>query len=829
MTTVYPVYNKKDISDRPAKGSVVDPIDRDFKNVDVDRKLRFYGVATALRESRMPANQQIDSALAYVLTHSPVPTDQLSPDGQTLVQDTREILETLRAIVKEKNADELLQSFVWHTRAVDTDRAKKDPNEVLPVDQQKARDDARQATQHLRTLASLVLTNAEVRKLIEDFSVIGRDLLARGAVKVAEKTRPDEERLRRVDEPGPDSRFITAGGRQMGPDETPVPEARIPGTGYRVAQNPNQEIGQGTALKQPNGGIKSGDQAVDEAVSKKDELTEQAKPEAQWQREDVQDRVQEDTADDEPDVQTRTQRLQDKVAGVKGSLTGRVPQEHKDKANEHYNRVKNFLSEEYFPEERRDQLIFRLKKVIIECQTHEDYQGSIRWLLDYLEEYASHGRTLADHGKDSHQQLSSDPALQQAMSELRTLLERFANGMSLDVIGDAVRALYDDSQKDEDLRRWFQDVNNFVREALMQPGYVIDDGCNTCARDLREGGRRFYDEKYRGHFDNLSSSVTDWFSAWTNDPLNRRFGQDWARLTKDLLFDSEGSLKFKPELWMDIRRVILPSLMDHVGYIPIPRIEYTDDSLDLVLENLALTGRNLFPNLISMDAHNFIKFSPYNSIRDEQHHEFTLTFGQIQADMRDVVFWYHKKSGMPKMTDSGLADVLLGGAGMTVTAHIASAERDRSSVFKVRNVQVKVDTLKFAIRDSRHDTLYKTLLPLVSGLIKKQLQKVVGGAVQTALEYVDGQLVGVRDQMAEAKASEDRSRTQVLKEQLSRNSDKAQSKSDEKNSQFKVVARPEKEILPQAGHPAGWVNRTQERQEVATKGEEWRSDAFNIV
>lgn len=213
---------QKDISDRPAKGSVVDPIDRDFKNVDVDRKLRFYGVATALRESRMPANQQIDSALAYVLAHSPVPTDQLSPDGQTLVQDTREILETLRAIVKEKNADELLQSFVWHTRAVDTDRAKKDPNEVLPVDQQKARDDARQATQHLRTLASLVLTNAEVRKLIEDFSVIGRDLLARGAVKVAEKTRPDEERLRRVDEPGPDSRFITAGGRQIGPDETPV-------------------------------------------------------------------------------------------------------------------------------------------------------------------------------------------------------------------------------------------------------------------------------------------------------------------------------------------------------------------------------------------------------------------------------------------------------------------------------------------------------------------------------------------------------------------------------------------------------------------------------
>ena len=48
-----------------------------------------------------------------------------------------------------------------------------------------------------------------------------------------------------------------------------------------------------------------------------------------------------------------------------------------------------------------------------------------------------------------------------------------------------------------------------------------------------------------------------------------------------------------------------------VGYIPIPRIEYTDDSLDLVVENLTLSGRNLFPNVIALEAHNYVRFSPY--------------------------------------------------------------------------------------------------------------------------------------------------------------------------------------------------------------------------
>ena len=104
-----------------------------------------------------------------------------------------------------------------------------------------------------------------------------------------------------------------------------------------------------------------------------------------------------------------------------------------------------------------------------------------------------------------------------------------------------------------------------------------------------------------------------------------------------------------------------------VRYVPIPRIEYTDDSLDLVVENLTLQGRNLFPNIIEMEAHNFIKFSPYDAITDDYNHHLTLSLHQMQADMRDVAFYYRKKTGIPKMSDSGLADVLLGGEGLNVS------------------------------------------------------------------------------------------------------------------------------------------------------------------
>ncbi|KAI0765239.1 hypothetical protein C8Q74DRAFT_1039176 [Fomes fomentarius] len=812
---------QKDIGDKPAAMSVVDPVDKKAQAADVDRKLRFYGVIKAFSESRIPSNEQCDRFLTYVLRHSPVDTRELSYDGKRLIQDTRDIIETARLMVQQKNADELFQNFIWHTRDISVDQAKKDPNEVIPADKEKRKSDGQQAVQHLRTLLSLVLTNAEVRKLLSDFSVIGRDILARTASKVADKARPDEDSLRRIDDSAPPDQFVSERGRLVGSDETPVPEARIPGTETSVAQHPREELGNGANVTKGNGEVKNGASAINEAQLRKDATSERAKNE-------ISDAVPEDPED----AEAKKSGLMDKLRGVRDNLTDRIPQGHKDRANDHYDHARRVLTEEYFPEERRDQFIYRGKKAIVECQRHKDYQESIQWLLNFLEEYASHGKTIANHGKDSGQRLKSDGGLQQATSELRTLLERFANGKSLSIIGDAMRALHADAQNDEELRNWFRSVDSYTRKVLLDPGFVLEPHCNDEANALRENGRQFYDGKYRGHFDNLFNAAGDWFRALGEDPLNKRFGEDWARLTKDLLFDSEGSLKFKPDLWMDIRKVILPSIIDQVGYVPIPRIEYTDEALDLVIENLALSGRNLFPNVVSMEAHNFVKFSPYDAIKDENHHEFILTLGQIQADMRDVAFYFKKKSGFPRLSDSGLADVLLGGEGLTVTAHVVSADKDRSSVFKVKNVHVKVGTLKFSIRDSNHDILYKTLRPLATGLVKKQLQKAIADAVTTGLEYVDGQLVGVRDRMAEAKASEDKSRTQVLQELFQRNKEEAasaKSKPDEKGSHFKIVSRRDSALLPQQGHPAGWVNRAQEREDAALSGKDWRSDAFTIV
>jgi hypothetical protein len=248
-----------------------------------------------------------------------------------------------------------------------------------------------------------------------------------------------------------------------------------------------------------------------------------------------------------------------------------------------------------------------------------------------------------------------------------------------------------------------------------------------------------------------------------------------------------------------------------------------------------------------MVAHNYLKFSPYSEISDEHFHEFTFTFAQMQADMRDVAFYFRKKAGFPKVADSGVADVVLGGSGVTATVHLVSAGKDRSSVFKVKDVHVKVGSLKFSIRESKHDLLYKTLKPLATGLVKRQIQKAIAGAIRTGLEYVDGQLVAVRDRMEEAK-SDDVNRTQVLQDvsafvlwrrtdftdivlQLFKRQKEEQRehsiRTTESRSHFKVVHTKRASIID-TGHPSGWVNRVTGREEKVVAGKDWRSEGYAL-
>ncbi|KAJ7441846.1 hypothetical protein B0H11DRAFT_2349001 [Mycena galericulata] len=313
-----------------------------------------------------------------------------------------------------------------------------------------------------------------------------------------------------------------------------------------------------------------------------------------------------------------------------------------------------------------------------------------------------------------------------ALTHLRTLLEHIA-GASLTPVFDAGRVLGNDA-------------GTTRRYASGGPTWTVTEpACKARARELRESGRVFYREKYRRHFDNIVDPTARWFKSMAEDPLNKT-------LTRDLLFDSEGNLQSKKTLWEDVRGVILPTLVDKVSYIPIPRVEYTDDALDLVVENQTLSERHLFPNIVELEAHDFVRFSPYEaqSKGDKHRHEATFTFAQMHADMRDVAFEFRTKSGPIKMRDLGLADVLLGGQGLIINygafrrlwvlllfclTYTGDAHLIRRHAFCLP--RGAPSATRSTICCTRPSSSFK---PLATRLIKKQIKKALEDAIRTGFD-----------------------------------------------------------------------------------------------
>ena len=121
---------------------------------------------------------------------------------------------------------------------------------------------------------------------------------------------------------------------------------------------------------------------------------------------------------------------------LRSQVSDNVPEEHKDKSRQQRERVRDYISSK-MPKERREQTVWRLKKMVVEIQGHQDCEcqqtqslfvykanqlsdlRAIDTLLGLAEEYTGHSKTLAAHGKGAVKGAHTDDSLQMAEADLK--------------------------------------------------------------------------------------------------------------------------------------------------------------------------------------------------------------------------------------------------------------------------------------------------------------------------------------------------------------------------------------------------------------------------
>lgn len=771
--------------------SVNRPTDIKQKEADVNRKLQIYGIINAFSNGKVPSNDQIDVALnSFLASKALAGSNKLSSEGQALVKDFRDVVKQAKHLLLSKNEGNLLQDFIYQTTQFNPN-AVGTPN--APVDKETAKQHGDKALEGLRTLGTLIITNGQFRKLLNDSVLLLRDIAGDAAQNAAGKVRPSEEQLSQIDRPADDHTWHEA-----------------PNFSKDNVKSQLQNAYKGDAKQDAKNVANAGINAANPSSQGVD-----AQAGGGAARDQASHHINQNISDEDQ------QQLRE------------TKENAKETANQYRERTKQYLSNK-IPEERRDQLIWRLKKMVIECQQHPDYQQAISTLLDLAEEYGGHSKRLASGSTGTVKQTRS--SLAQAEADLKTLIERFANGTSSDDLFASINAIYEDADRDPELKNWFKTLNSYIRKCLQQQGYIMEDSSTEEWNRLYDSGNYLLRQKYRGHTDRVVDEAKFLAGQFDEDPLNRQFGATMQKLFNDLGNDANGKPTFKPHLVKDLTDVILPAAFESIAYIPIPRIEYTDSQIDAVVENLVLESDNFMPNVLEVASDNYFRWGRKH-ITNKNKNTFDVKVAGIQMDLRDVSYHVKRKQGFPSITDTGIANLFMGGDGFCFRMKLSTADKtDRQHFFKVDSVDVDVKNLKIKLVKSKHKALFAIAKPLLLKVLRPAIQKVAEKQIKDQFNQFDEIMYRVKQEAdrAQNEVKEDPSQAQniyqryanALQKQVFQGKKKAEQVAADKKVNMAVTQ--EDSIFPNIKLPGGISSKATEYKELARKGEKWESPVFSI-
>lgn len=782
--------------------SVNRPTNVKDKEADVNRKLQFYGIATAFQNGKVPSNEQIDVALNSFLKTNAIasPSKKLSTEGQALVADFRDVVKQAQHLLLTKNEGNLLQDFIWQSQKIEGGNAAV-PG--APVDKDTAKQHGNEALEGLRTLGTLIISNGQFRKLLNDVTVLIRDIAGDAAQKAANKVNPSEEQLAQIDKPADDNTWHD------------VPDMSAGNIKQQVKATYNKS-GAKDAVKQAAG------DASENASGSRDPN-------------DAAAAAQRDAQDGQNNRVNAVAGLQAGASTLKQHASDNIPEETKEEARLRKERTKKYLSSK-MPEERREQTIWRLRKMVVEIQGHPDYASAINTLLNLAETYAGHANTVANASAGTVKGAHSDDSLKRAEADLKTLIERFANGTSTDDWFKSINQIYADADKDPELKSWFKSIDSYVRKCLQQQGYIMEDRATDEWNKLYDRGNFLLRDRYRNHTDRIVDETKFLADQFDKDPMNKRFAESMNKLFTDLGNDENGKPTFKPHLVKDLSEVILPGIFESIRYVPIPRIEYSDPMIDAVVENLVIESDNLMPNILEIANDNYFRWGR-KKVANANKNSVQLSVSGIQMDLKDVSYYVKRKQGFPSITDTGIADIYLGGTGLSFKIKMSTADpKDRQNFFKVDKVDVDVKNFNIKLQKSKHKLLFAIAKPMMLKVIRPALQKVLEKQIKDQIHELDSLIYQVKleaDRAAEEVKKNPEQAENIYSRYVSAFQKKfmqGKKKAEEINAKTKVNMAITKQdsIFPNIHLPGGISSKATEYKESATKGTDWQSPIFTL-
>ncbi|KAK7018633.1 hypothetical protein R3P38DRAFT_3360324 [Favolaschia claudopus] len=399
------------------------------------------------------------------------------------------------------------------------------------------------------------------------------------------------------------------------------------------------------------------------------------------------------------------------------------------------------------------------------AQNDPTYHSALSTLLNIVQKWIHEAFRIVESDKSfTLESLIEDPSPEQhvhkALDSLKILLDRIINpNCSVDDVLGATRSFFSAMRANSDeFKAWVDEFFAHVHKSLDDAEYPASDEARRVSERLRTRRRELLDpETEAGRaWEILQEKLRLMRAAVVEDSDVQRVQEAHIKLgndVKDSFVDAgaQAVLQGTTWFWRDLFVAYAPRFLAMLKDVPIPRTEYIDNDLELVLENMDVSSFAVNP------SHIFIQNSTDVDVKMSETSEATTGVGTythirlqaVQLTLKDVSFYYKDKdktSALQPSEFTGILGLTLPPQGLDVDVKLrliphAKERKEKRGYYRIEGLDVQIaNDVKLTVKKSNHNVMVSLFKPVFNKRFREALSRSLASQFRTLLDGLDGVL-----------------------------------------------------------------------------------------
>ncbi|KAI0467393.1 hypothetical protein F4859DRAFT_494286 [Xylaria cf. heliscus] len=393
----------------------------------------------------------------------------------------------------------------------------------------------------------------------------------------------------------------------------------------------------------------------------------------------------------------------------------------------------------------------RLQATVLNLRQRKDYSDSVSTLALLIKRYALvYSRAAEEIVETAQGDVSENPEADRALTNLWEFVKSFGDRKEWVKCEQLLQKVVSHKEKDPEFEDMMQQVGDSLQRLLTDPDFFSN--ADEKIKDFREKSRQVGSESSLRHdVDELLQQLSVTLQSVLRDTDVHNLVTTTMRIFGVL---SPPHSVTNPDLAQDSFNVFIPLVIAAIQYVPIPRLEISTPSIDLLLENLIIepgqtvNQTSFLPYRLKIETYNDLEIRKARfRTNTSSKHLMLIKIDGLSARADEVGFWLRAHSWLFRLADEGITSFALDERGVDVHLEVEICRERLEQILTLRGVRVRVHKLNYKLRKSKLSWLGWLIKPILRPILKATMEVQLATAIADLLHAGNRELLYARERL----------------------------------------------------------------------------------